>query len=620
MANPDHFVFRRLSFTGPNVPKRHLEFRDGVNVVWGASNTGKSFIVKSLDFMTGAGAKLPETPEREKYDKVWLDLVLPKSGPVTLARALGGGAFELYRELVEPGAKGKPDEVLGSEHKGKKANISSFLLSEIGITDHKIATNQNGDKATFTFRHFAPYIFVEETEMMGEGSPIRTSDYASDTFDKNVLKFILTGIDDSAIVATRSAKDQKTVNTGKVELVEEWMAAAQAELERDYPDPAGLEDQYSKLSVTIDGLQQRLAERQNQLDRLRSERRRAMDSLYDTQERQTEIALALDRFEVLRSVYDNDMDRLASLDEGGAALLAGARRTCPLCGADPEHQRHIHGFEEVERARKAVKAELAKIRAERSDLAKATASLAAEHEALQRREERLGDQITSIEEEIGRERPLEASSRTEYEQLRSVRDQVKRGIRLLQRIDELRRKKAELIAFKPAAVPRGSVSVGVSGVVGFKLGQVIEEVLRAWDFPGLSGISFDGATHDILINGKSRRANGKGVRALMNAAYKVGLLFYCRRNKLPHPGTLILDSPLLTYRGPHSRHGALSADEQDVKRTSLNENFYRFLLAHADQAQFIVIENDEPPFALGPSASVIQFWGGNGEDGRQGLF
>jgi hypothetical protein len=162
--------------------------------------------------------------------------------------------------------------------------------------------------------------------------------------------------------------------------------------------------------------------------------------------------------------------------------------------------------------------------------------------------------------------------------------------------------------------------VGVSSVTGFQLAQTIEEVLRAWQFPGLSGITFDGASHDILINGKNRRANGKGVRALMNAAFKIGLLLYCRRNQLPHPGMLVLDSPLLTYRGPHSRHGALSADEQEVRRTSLNENFYRFLLVHADQGQFIVIENDEPPIALGPSAKVTQFWGGTGEDGRAGFF
>ena len=50
-------IIRGLAFTGPNVPLVDIAFADGLNVVWGASNTGKSFLVKSLDYMTGAGVE-----------------------------------------------------------------------------------------------------------------------------------------------------------------------------------------------------------------------------------------------------------------------------------------------------------------------------------------------------------------------------------------------------------------------------------------------------------------------------------------------------------------------------------------------------------------------------------
>jgi hypothetical protein len=126
-------------------------------------------------------------------------------------------------------------------------------------------------------------------------------------------------------------------------------------------------------------------------------------------------------------------------------------------------------------------------------------------------------------------------------------------------------------------------------------------------------------SHDILIDGKNRRGNGKGVRALMNAAFKIGVLVYCRAKNLPHPGVVALDSPLLSYRDPHtSKHGELSPDDQAVTRTGLNEYFYRYLLAQHD-AQFIIIENDVPPFDLGPNAIVTTFIGPLGEGGRQGL-
>jgi hypothetical protein len=74
-----------------------------------------------------------------------------------------------------------------------------------------------------------------------------------------------------------------------------------------------------------------------------------------------------------------------SLDEGGAVLLAGSRRPCPLCGAGPEAQRDTHGLDEVEQTQRAVHVEIAKIRLEKSDLLKATNLLRAEQDRLVRR-------------------------------------------------------------------------------------------------------------------------------------------------------------------------------------------------------------------------------------------
>jgi hypothetical protein len=107
----------------------------------------------------------------------------------------------------------------------------------------------------------------------------------------------------------------------------------------------------------------------------------------------------------------------------------------------------------------------------------------------------------------------------------------------------------------------------------------------------------------------------------MNAAFKIGVLIYCRAKNLPHPGIVALDSPLLSYRDPHtSKHGELSADEHAVVQTGLNEHFYRYLLDQAHSAQFLVIENDAPPLDLGPNVLVTTFTGPSGQGGRQGLF
>ena len=72
--------------------------------------------------------------------------------------------------------------------------------------------------------------------MMAEWSPIRIGPQSGETLDKNVLKFILTGIDDSAVVATKSAGEQRAANAGKIEIIQELITTAVADLHEMFPD------------------------------------------------------------------------------------------------------------------------------------------------------------------------------------------------------------------------------------------------------------------------------------------------------------------------------------------------------------------------------------------------
>jgi hypothetical protein len=109
------------------------------------------------------------------------------------------------------------------------------------------------------------------------------------------------------------------------------------------------------------------------------------------------------------------------------------------------------------------------------------------------------------------------------------------------------------------------------------------------------------------------------VRAVTHAAFKVARVLYCHERNLPHPGFLILDTPLLTYRDPiHSKYGPLSADEEVFRNTSLKDFFFEHLSANSDKAQFMVIENIDLPSDIEQLAQVETFTG-NPLSGRHGL-
>src|SRR5690349_13107384 len=110
-----------LTFTGKDKQPTAVSFKPELNVLWGASNTGKSFTVKTVDFMLGGGSALPEITEREGYDRAWLSLTLPKSGDMTFMRALSGGAFEvLPGHVLEADAKRKERRKLSARHNAAK--------------------------------------------------------------------------------------------------------------------------------------------------------------------------------------------------------------------------------------------------------------------------------------------------------------------------------------------------------------------------------------------------------------------------------------------------------------------------------------------------------------------
>ena len=196
---------------------------------------------------------------------------------------------------------------------------------------------------------------------------------------------------------------------------------------------------------------------------------------------------------------------------------------------------------------------------------------------------------------------------------------MKRGLSLIEQRDGLKERKASLEATRAERAGERP-NQDVSSTAAHDFAQVVSRVLTAWEFPGKRHVTFEDATFDLKIDGKHRRDNGKGVRAITHAAFKVALLLFCRERSLPHPGFLLLDTPLLTYRDPlKSKHGDLSAEEKVFAQLPLRDHFFEHLSVEAKGNQFIVLENVDLPLNIGSLANLEVFHG-EGGGGRAGLF
>ena len=609
---------RHLTFTGVGAKLAKLEFVDGLNIVYGASNTGKSFATEAILFALGAITQLTENDEIAPYDAVWLGLTLADEGEFTLYRPTRGGNLKIYPGIIKSDATGR-GQTLGYKHNQKRTDtVSHRILESLGLQNRWIVRDGNGKKESFSIRLLSKYAVVGEEDIMSKASPVYLSGAPAErTLEQNIFKLLLTGKDGAEAVTGPNETARVAAKKGKLELVDELLAPIDAELADALMN---LQEAREKLAELDEKGKTAFADLQNaqaQLDRFVTERRTAVDQVEDLTARAGEIDLMLGRFAKLQAVYSSDLDRLHSIEEGGNLLTAMTGRDCPVCGAPHTAQKHIQAAEEISMTHSAAAAEARKIEREQRELAHVMGPLQEEAAGMRAAIVRLGYEVAEFDEFIQGLRLAEGSLRSTYEAFTSERAQVIKVVELHERRDSLARRRAEIDAVSTKRA-NDTLPVGPESTVLFEFGETVKGVLKAWGFPNADKAQFDGEANDITVAGKKRAANGKGVRAVMHAAFKVAVVVHCIKKGLPYPGFLVLDTPLLTYREPKSRHGNLSADEMELKQSSLAEKFYKHLASLEDKLQVVVIENSDPPAAI-EGIAHIELFTGLDDDGRYGL-
>jgi hypothetical protein len=85
---------------------------------------------------------------------------------------------------------------------------------------------------------------------------------------------------------------------------------------------------------------------------------------------------------------------------------------------------------------------------------------------------------------------------------------------------------------------------------------------------------------------------------ILHAAFTTALADYCLEQRRSHPGFIVLDSPLVTFREPGEQEADL--------RQSVPQHVYRQLLS-VFRGQAIVVENTDPPSDILDRAQVYMF-------------
>ena len=111
-------------------------------------------------------------------------------------------------------------EVLKATHDSKKTdNVSVMLLEAIGLAGKKIVRDKYGAKDNLSIYLLSPYVVVSEEDIIAQESPVYASGVPAErTFERNLLKLLLTGTDDAAAVTVPKEAERKAAKAAKIEL------------------------------------------------------------------------------------------------------------------------------------------------------------------------------------------------------------------------------------------------------------------------------------------------------------------------------------------------------------------------------------------------------------------
>lgn len=613
-------VIRHLEFSGAQVRPVTLSFDEGLNLIYGASNTGKSFALDALNFMLGGSKPLEDIPEINGYEKVWLGFYLTNKGEYTLSRSISGGAFDLYEGLVESTETVTATETLEPTQnlKSKKRSVSQLLLEHLNLYGREVVKNKYGKKNNLSFRDLALYCLVNEENILSKASPVMSGQRDAKTKEKRIFRLVLTGLDDSSISSVTADETFSTSKAAKIEFLKEMIEGVENELHSKFPDIDDLLIQSEKLSAELDKAQVEYNEVQTSVQDLVHQKHKLSVRIPQIAQRISEINIHLNRFEQLDNVYQSDIKRLESLEEAGF-LLSLEARSCTLCGTPASSQSLDNVSNDIVIFRESAIAEIKKIKHQQAELAITVQELVSEREKLEAFFEDLTIRLKKTEARIEQYAPSINQTQHSIKDVIEAHDHVKKGLALLNQKQKFTLKLSELNQLQaPSKVGLPNLTLPTSVVHEFC--SVVTDVLNEWGFPGANSVTFDEEKYDIVVDGKLRTGNGKGVRAVIHAAFKVALLIYCHNKRIPHPKFIVLDSPLLTYRDPlkSPKLGELAEDELALKQTNVKEKFFDHLSSLSSIGQFIILENIDPPKGIEGIAHVEVFYG-LGSQGRSGL-
>ncbi|MDF7628998.1 hypothetical protein PUG46_06920 [Erwiniaceae bacterium L1_55_4] len=595
---------QKLLASGFNKENASIVFDGMPHLIYGPTDTGKSYIVECFRYCLGGRDKPKDIGFSEGYNTLSIQLEVFGKGKYTIFRDVSSNEINVF--------EGYLDAQPGSEVESIKDELST-LITRWSNAEGKSIITKRGVKGNVTagdirfLTIFDEIRTLDNVVFVGEDTNRKTRNASS-------ISLVLSGHDDSDVTLPPS-NDEINKAKGHVEAIEEQIESLKIEI------PEGivkceLEESLVKVDAEIKRINDVIKDVSDELIEIQSQQMILESDKSKIEREISSFRESLSRFSLLNDKYSNDISRLEVIKKAASIVPNFKTRACPLCLTSiSEQQKHGEHDVNFETLSLASESEINKIQALQTGLKNAIKDVNDELSILH-------ENHTSIKKEINDLlliknsiiSPATPINKYGIDVLSNKKNEISFFIRTLDKIDALNVRLTEIS--KKTKKTRHKITRDLASS-STALCKSIKELLIEWKVPGVDTISYDDIACDIEINHRKRVSFGKGKRGIFLTAFMVCLMERAIQKGFPHSGFLIIDSPVVTYKDP--KH-ANADDDEELLDESVKDHFYTWLGNNKTSGQVIVLENEEPTKLQRETLNHTEFVGNTGAKGRKGFF
>lgn len=567
------FFIKSITAVSKDNRESTINFADGFNIIHGPSNTGKTLVLNTINYLFGS-EKLDGLVDQEY---VTMDIKY-RNGEISLKRYLNTNKSKVY-------VSSTVSEVESGEYSTSsksKNKLSDIFLRLIGINELpiKIIKNENFMTQTLTWRSFLHMFFLQESEIVRHDSILLPKVTTSKTAFYSSLLYLINGEDQEILEKEESPENIKLkneairnyVNNKLYEIAKQESAISESV---KYKSKSEVE---AKLNDAI----KKLKYENSSLSNLLEENKQLIKSNNSLTNKREENSISISNFRKLIEQYKIDENRLLMVVDSQSPVSKFSNKTvCPFCESSINDKNILIDLNSTLN-------ELENLRLKTKDLNDTLKFLLETDSLLENTIENNQAKINSNAKHINQ---IISPS---IKKLEEAIDEYNSYFNLIAEKEAL---------YKISSNWRNDLSMYDDEQISenkyrpldrlpnnffLDMSKIVENILKSCSFPNLDSARFDKKSFDVFINGKPKSTQGKGYRSYLNSILSLSILTYIKENGVFSLPIFIVDTPLL---GLDEMVKEINIESKEI--FDMRTAFYEYLINEGNTRQLIVVDNNK---------------------------